>query len=84
MNTLQTLRASLSYAAWNKETITIGGGLYFPDEIERAVYAIDATDAVVAKLADVLLALENGGLKRPKEWEASLRRTLNNWKEAQL
>jgi hypothetical protein len=84
MSTLQTLRASLSNAAWNKETTTIGGGLYSPDEIERAVYAIDATDAVVAMLADVLLALENGGLKCPKEWEASLRRTLNNWKEAQL
>ena len=46
------------------------------EEAEANAQLIVNAPKLFWKLADVLLALENGGLRKPKQWEASIRETL--------
>ena len=47
-----------------------------PEEEMANAQLIACSTKMFWKLADVLLALEEGGLRKPKQWEASIRATL--------
>lgn len=47
-----------------------------PEEALANAQLIASAPKLFYKLADVLLALEYGGLRRPKQWEASIREVL--------
>lgn len=51
---LNTLLVNLNHAVWNRETTTIGGGVYSPEELEQAVNEIKALRDVNSELLEAL------------------------------
>ena len=47
------------------------------EEVLANAKLVSAAPKLFWELADILLALENGGLRKPKQWETSIRNLLD-------
>lgn len=56
--TTQTIVANLRRAAFNRQTVEIGGGLFYRDELTEAARLLELAGAAVAALREAEVLLE--------------------------